>query len=62
VLKIFPEKMSTSEVLNAGAGDDVGNSRKGVTDEAANGSHHAGAGAGKGISGEVPLDFFLGSW
>ncbi|KAJ8431062.1 hypothetical protein Cgig2_017058 [Carnegiea gigantea] len=39
--------MSTSEVLNAGAGDDVGNSRKGVTDEAANGGHHARAGAGK---------------
>uniref|UniRef100_A0A7C8YBP3 Auxin response factor n=1 Tax=Opuntia streptacantha TaxID=393608 RepID=A0A7C8YBP3_OPUST len=36
--------MSTSEVLNAGAGNDVGNSRKGVTNEAANASHHAGAG------------------
>jgi len=49
--------MSTSEVLNAGAGNDVGNSRKGVTNEAANGSHHAGA--GKGNSGEVLLRLFL---
>lgn len=47
MLKIFPEKMRTSEVLNAGAGDDGGNTIKGVTDEAANGSHHACAGAGK---------------